>query len=608
MTKIIDKIRFWRQPRLKKFLGFVKKPKFAIPLVAAVIIVIGALAVKTIYFSPKNEAVAEEAAGTEVKTVTLDFSTNATGEINTVGTVNADASVDIVALAGGTVRSLLFKVGDEVLKNQLLAQIKNEQYSANYLTSQAGLANALNTLEQAQRVADDAIKQAQIGVDNSQKTIEQAQIGLQSAQDNLANVTNLQDKDSQDTKNNAVIAFSDFINTADNALEQVNYILDVNNEGVRLPGIGSGLGAKDPTSVTKADGAYTAARAAYNGLRALQPTADTITDVMKQVVIMLNQTRLAVNDTITVLDNTVTSLNFTDASLNAQKQQFANLNSGVVNTLNGAQQTLDGLENTGLVNKQDMDVLANAVKAAENQLAAAQVGYDNALAVLDAARQAKAQQLAASQTAVDAARGQRDVLGTQIADLSITSPIAGKITAKAVEVGTEVSPGQKIATVARTNVVKIEINLPSEDIYRIRLGQEAVLENNATGTVTLIDPAADPITKKVRAEIVFDNRNGELITGTFINVTLPVAQLEKTTSDSVFIPLRAVSVTQTENYVFTVATDPATGQTTARKTTVTIGSTQGALIEIVDGLHNGDELIVEGNKSLEDGDVIKVVN
>jgi membrane fusion protein (multidrug efflux system) len=144
--------------------------------------------------------------------------------------------------------------------------------------------------------------------------------------------------------------------------------------------------------------------------------------------------------------------------------------------------------------------------------------------------------------------------------------------------------------------------LPSEDIYRIEEGRIVNIRNDLTGIISSIDPAADPITRKVKVEITFDNKDKELIPGTFVEIEIPLSSLEKTHPESVFIPLRAVTIAQNESYVFVNSGGKA------RKINVVTGKTEGVLIEILDGLHDGDELIVEGAKNLENGEQIEINN
>ncbi|PLX27545.1 hypothetical protein C0583_03265 [Candidatus Parcubacteria bacterium] len=235
-----------------------------------------------------------------------------------------------------------------------------------------------------------------------------------------------------------------------------------------------------------------------------------------------------------------------------------------------------------------------AITAKDN----AEIAVKNAKQAVESAKVAQSQQLLSVETQVDSARGQYNLSSAQTADLNIKAPIKGTITEKYVELGTEVSIGQKIAQISQLNNMKIVVNVSSEDIYRIQLGQTVMIENNLEGIISSINPSADPVTKKVKAEIIFNNENKELIQGTFVNVSIPVEKIEKSKSDSVFIPLRAVTITANEKYVY------VNENGFAKKILVEFGKTENALVEITSGLTSGDELITDGGKLLEDGDEI----
>jgi len=154
------------------------------------------------------------------------------------------------------------------------------------------------------------------------------------------------------------------------------------------------------------------------------------------------------------------------------------------------------------------------------------------------------------------------------------------------------------------NLVKVEINLTSEDIYRIEVGQTAMINGMFEGVISRIDPSADPMTKKVKVEIAFNNSEQYLIPETFIDITIPVDGRNGAnfTEGRFFIPLKAVTITQTESYVFIVKDEKAT------KTTVEIGETSSDKVEIIAGLNENDELIIEGNRGLEGDEEIKTIN
>ena len=134
----------------------------------------------------------------------------------------------------------------------------------------------------------------------------------------------------------------------------------------------------------------------------------------------------------------------------------------------------------------------------------------------------------------------------------------------------------------------------------------AIINDNLGGVIGHIDPAADPMTKKVKVEIAFDNKDKELIPETFVDITIYTTEENNANSvfsaDSFLVPLKAVTITQTEKYVFLAKEGKAI------KTTVEIGQTEGNKVEITAGLNNGDELIIEGNRNLEGDEGIEIIN
>jgi len=329
----------------------------------------------------------------------------------------------------------------------------------------------------------------------------------------------------------------------------------------------------------------------------------------------LEITRDAIFYTITTLNNTLPNNNFSELSLNSQKISFSSLRSVVAATLSSAQSMLDNLENLDLRNKQQTDGLYNALKNAENQLELAQISYNNAKSALESAQQAKNQQIIGARASLDNTTGQLSLVGSQVADLNIKASIAGQIVAKYVEAGNEVTPGQKIAQVVQSDLVKVLVDLSSEDIYKIKLGQIVFVNDSLKATVSNISPAADAVTKKVRVEVVFDNKDKELIPETFVKVSLPVMDTEniktqnhententEITKTQIVIPLKALIISQTEKYVF-VNRDGV-----AKKINVEISDIEGENVVILSDLILEDELVIDGAKNLEDGQEIIINN
>ncbi|MFH1427391.1 MAG: efflux RND transporter periplasmic adaptor subunit [Patescibacteria group bacterium] len=586
----------------KKIKKWLLKPWIAI--IITIILISGTVWAAQNYLSNKNglnnNQLIEENAK-RVITQEINLLDSNQNFITAVGEVKANSKVEVVALAQGTVRGLFFEVGDEIYNNQILADIFNSMLITSNSIAQTNYINMQNNLEATIRATNEAIRQAEIGVKNAEEGVITAEFSLQSAKDNLANAINYQDKTKEDIQNQAIISFYSSLNTINNTLDQVNYIIKAEGS-IQVNGIAATLSAKDPQSLYKAKNSYSAARSLYNSLMNKQPTKETILDETKKIIEALYLTKVSVDDTINTLNNTVTSIDFSEISLNTQLSSFSSVRNIIVSTQTGAETVLQSLENINLSRKRELDVLENAVKISSSQLEQAKLGLDNAKASIDRSIQAQEQQVIATKSSLDAASGQVDLSNEQLADLVMAAPISGKITGKFIEIGAEVNPGQKIAEISQLEKVKIIVNLSSEDIYKIKIGQAVKIGENFNGGVISIAPAADPVTKKVKVEILFDNINNELISGTFVDISIPLGQIEKTGEKSVFIPLKTLTIAQNENYVFLYKDG------IAKKVVVNIGKIEGVLVEILSGLNNGDKLIIDGGKNIEDGEEIKISN
>lgn len=535
----------------------------------------------------------------QVKSMKIDSEMNNVDNIKTVGSVTPESNVDIISLTNGTIRNLFFKVGDNVVLNSALASIHSSSVLTNHNNSQISLFNMQNNLDSTLSMTTDSIRQSELGVKTAEESVQAATIGLNTAKDNRFNSIELQERSNKNTKDNSINSYYSYLNTVNTALDQINYIIQA-EDGAELAGIENTLSVRNLGALETARTNFKDAKASYLEISSISLNSDNITNYISSIVNVLDKTKIVVGNTIGVLDNTISSSEFSDSTLSSQRTAFFTLQGSVVSSLTSAKNTLSTLENLGATNKSESDALDNAVKSAESQLEVANIGLENSKIALSNAIQSQDKQILSAQTSLDSAQGQLDLVSSQVADLMVRAPISGQITSKLIEIGAEVSPGQKIAGIQQSERVKIEISLASRDIYRIKLGQSVKLNEDLEGQIILISPAADPITRKVKVEILFDNKEGELIPGTFIDVVIPVEKLKQTNLNSFFIPLRSVIITQNESYIYVAE------EGVAKKRNVSTGEVEGALIEIVEGVNNGDYLITEGSKSLEDGDNVEI--
>ncbi len=595
------KINLLNQSKLKKL----KSKKFLIILAGIFLIVFVA-------FSALNKPqLNEQPASSEkiqVKTAVLGQSTSSVSYIETTGRVKADNKVNLVAMTSGTLRNLFFEVGDKINQNQILGQIYDSAVLTNLNTAQAGYNNLRQSLEITKQSTQENIKQAEIALESARESVRVAEVGLKTAKDNYSNSLNLQKNRTADTYANAVVSFDDFLSGVNNALNQVDYIIGADGS-YQISGIEKTIALLNPESLNIAEENYFSAKNLYQDLLEANVNEQNIVHQTSRAVNLLSQTRIAINSAINVLDNTLPSSSFSEATLNAQKSNLNNLRNIISGSLTSVQSIKQNLNNLSLNNKQQSDGLANAVKTAENQLELAKLSYKNAEVQLQNARQAKDQQIIAAQSSLNNAGGQLSLASSQAADLTLKAPISGQITGKFASVGTEVSPGFKVAEISQKDLLKIETDIDSDDIYSIQVGNQALVNNKYEARVININPSADPVTKKVRVELALNEKDANLIPETFVDLIIFTSdnQSEPDASENNLntlfnLPLDAVIISQNKNYVF------VNQNGVAKMKEVEIGEINADQVQVLSGLNTQDEIIIQGNRQLEDGQPIEISN
>jgi RND family efflux transporter MFP subunit len=189
----------------------------------------------------------------------------------------------------------------------------------------------------------------------------------------------------------------------------------------------------------------------------------------------------------------------------------------------------------------------------------------------------------------------------------MVAPFSGVIAARKAEVGDMVNPmmggfssGSGVFTLMDFSRIKINISASHQDIVRIRKGQIADFTVSALpdqvfeGKVAVVNMTADPMTRKFDVQVYVDNPDLNLRPNTFGEVSVRVS----THDDALVIPQNAVL---DDTYVFVIGEDGA-----AKKRSVTLGLQDSAMIEILSGLKAGENVVVEGNFGLEEGDKLEI--
>jgi multidrug efflux pump subunit AcrA (membrane-fusion protein) len=184
---------------------------------------------------------------------------------------------------------------------------------------------------------------------------------------------------------------------------------------------------------------------------------------------------------------------------------------------------------------------------------------------------------------------------------NIPSPIDGFVSERTADLGEYVSPQQKVATVVRTNPLRIRIDIPEQAIPEVQVGQPVSIttsawpDQNFSGRVARIAPNVSATSRTLTVEAEIENSGGALKPGQFATVRI----LQPRTEPAVLVPSRAVVTEAGVSRVFVIKDGHA------EQRLVQTGQTEGDLIEIKNGVAADEQVATSNLEMLSDGVVVK---
>lgn len=202
-----------------------------------------------------------------------------------------------------------------------------------------------------------------------------------------------------------------------------------------------------------------------------------------------------------------------------------------------------------------------------------------------------------AEASLERARAEVEVLETQLANMTVRAPFSGLVSKVAVNPGEVVSPSSQCVELVDVSQVKVAVSVGEDEVNKLKMGQEcrvvvaAARAEPFTGRITAISPAADEKSKTFSVEVTLENPQGELKPGMYAEVHLVVGRAE----NALAVPVNAVQTRGEKQVVFVVEGD------TAKERAVVTGISDGKLVEIKEGLAEGDQVVVMGQQGLTNG-------
>ncbi|MCW3804531.1 efflux RND transporter periplasmic adaptor subunit [Plebeiibacterium marinum] len=192
----------------------------------------------------------------------------------------------------------------------------------------------------------------------------------------------------------------------------------------------------------------------------------------------------------------------------------------------------------------------------------------------------------------------------QLEDTNIKAPINGFIESDNIEVGQFIGGGAVICNIIDAKNLTLKLDISEQDYANIKLGQtvditSSVFPNQTfRGTISYIGKKAG-YGNSFSAEIKLANTNDNLLkAGMFVTASISL-QSETT---GIFVPRRAIVGSLKDASVYVINDNKS-----ILKKVIT-GNTIDGQVQIVEGLKDGDSVIVEGNYNIYDQADVKVMN
>ncbi len=203
-------------------------------------------------------------------------------------------------------------------------------------------------------------------------------------------------------------------------------------------------------------------------------------------------------------------------------------------------------------------------------------------------------------------------LKSQQSKASIRAPFSGVIDNVLKEAGTVIAPGQgsEVFRILNLNNMYIEAEVPERYITSITQNKGVTVEFPVLGrtinsSIRQVGNFINPNNRSFKIEVSVENKNGNIKP----NLTAKLQINDYTENNAILIPQSIISENSNgEQYIYIIKNKKENKEAVAERVIIKTGKTQGDLIEVIENLSVGTEIIEEGARSVNNGQAVKIIN
>jgi membrane fusion protein (multidrug efflux system) len=185
----------------------------------------------------------------------------------------------------------------------------------------------------------------------------------------------------------------------------------------------------------------------------------------------------------------------------------------------------------------------------------------------------------------------------------IRAPIDGVIAERQVKVGNTVAISTPLFRLTDLEPLVAYLHVPEREFNKLHAGQEAQLRVDAlggeafAGKIARISPVVDAATGTFKVTVETGDPDGALKPGMFARFDI-VYDMRR---NAILIPRASIVEDEANQTVFIIENE------TAHRRTIRTGLTNGAMIEVLEGLQGDERIVTIGQSGLRDGGKVKIV-
>ena len=193
-----------------------------------------------------------------------------------------------------------------------------------------------------------------------------------------------------------------------------------------------------------------------------------------------------------------------------------------------------------------------------------------------------------------------NIIATLKNEDQIIAEIDGKLGMREIAQGV-LGTDSLIITLDDLKKIVIDIKVPENFVSILKSGLKAEISSTAfnknfTGNVESVSSRVDPSTRSILARVIVDNSKFKIIPGQLLTVKIIYDEAKK-----IGVPESSVTIQGKTAFVYVVNGE------TVDKTNIQIGKRNFGKVSVLDGVSEGDRIVVEGVSKIRDKSKIKII-